>query len=825
MNIETLSKFTTHLKNALLKASDLASDWGHETISPEHLIVGLSIQKGSIGAEILNKLGIKKESVKEIVLKHCPIKKTEQSKSVVPSFSEEAKEVLVQSGLVASQYKHRYIGTEHLLSALVSLNHPIIKDVIDQNKVKTSYLRQQILMVMKSTSKFPDLTEIFENNSIELARPEEKASALSYFCTDLTSTKLQDKIDPVIGRADELDRLIHILSRRTKNNPVLIGDPGVGKTAIVEGLGKKILNQDVPDILLNKKILCLDLSAVLAGTIYRGEFEARFKQIIDEIKKDSNVILFIDELHTIIGTGGATGTLDAANILKPALAKGNIRCIGATTLEEYRKHIESDPALERRFQPIIVEEPTGAETIDVLKGIKRNYERYHGVNITDDAIIAAVELSQRYIQEKFLPDKAIDLVDEAASKFKVTRKQDGLMKKIILTEKEIETLELKKHDYVTKEDFSVALRIKTQQELLRQRLSNLKEKQNRTKKYLKGEIDKNSIAEIVSKITQVPLHDLLQQEKDKLLTLEKILARRVIGQNEAIATIAQYVRRSRAGLAAPERPIGSFLFLGPSGVGKTELAKVLAEEVYQDKNSLIRIDMSEFNESFQVSKLIGAPAGYVGYKDGGKLTDSVKRKPYSVVLFDEVEKAHPDVFNLLLQVLEDGHLTDAAGKKVNFKNTIIILTSNIGVAELNRIVSMGFNGSNSETETQERYEEIKEEILKNLKKEFRPEFINRLDKTIVFQALSRGDIHKIVELQLAELEQRLRSQSIVIQPTNKAVEYIAQHGFRPDEGARAIRKIIQDEVESPLAEALITNKYKPGSAMKLDVHKNSIVIK
>ncbi len=826
MNIETLNKFTTHLKNTLLKAADLATDWKHQSINPEHLLYSLCLQKGCLASEILNKLGLKQELTKNIVLEQNQSVRAKDVKQPVPNFSETTKDALIKAGLTAQQYQHKYIGTEHLLYALNELNNQVINRIFNHNRIKSSDLHQQLIMVLKSTSKFPDLTDMFDKPlETGIYGDKTSASALEYFCTDLTSENLQKKIDPVIGRGKEIERLIHILSRRTKNNPVLIGDPGVGKTAIVEGLAKKIIKQEVPEVLLNKKIISLDLGLVIAGTIYRGEFESRFKQIIDEITKDPNIILFIDELHTIIGTGGAAGTLDAANILKPALAKGDLRCIGATTLDEYRKHIESDPALERRFQPILVEESTPEETLEVLRGIKKNYELFHNVTITDEALRAAVKLSQRYLQEKFLPDKAIDLVDEAASKYKVGQKSDGLTKEIIQTEKEIGELEKKKQTMVSDELFSQALRLKTQQEILRQRVSTLREKQRLNQQNSFGEITEKEIAEIVSRITQIPLSELLREEKMKLINLEKMIGQKIIGQEEAISIIAQYIRRSRAGLSAPERPIGSFIFLGPSGVGKTELAKVIAEEIFEDKNALVRIDMSEFNESFQVSKLIGAPAGYVGYKDGGKLTEAVRRKPYSVVLFDEVEKAHPDVFNLLLQVLDDGHLTDAIGKKVNFKNTIIIMTTNVGVNELNRVASLGFRENANDEQTDQYFEEIKDSLLKSLRKQFRPEFLNRLDKIIFFKPLTRKNIGRIVELQLKELEKRIADQNLSLKPSQSLIRHIIDKAYQPDEGARAIRRIIQEEIENMLAETIITGKLVPGSKISLDVKNKNIIIK
>ncbi|MFA5106768.1 MAG: ATP-dependent Clp protease ATP-binding subunit [Patescibacteria group bacterium] len=826
MNLDTLNKFTTHLKRTLVRATELTQEWGHPATQPEHLLYSLLSQRGSLGSEILHKVGLKKDVAKTVILE-----KIKPAASQAPAkpidFSPLAKEALVKATTTARQHNHKYIGTEHLLYALTQLKEPNIHSMLQRSQVNLQHLNQQLLQVLKSTSKFPDLTEIFDKNGELALQPDGSPTtpALDFFCTDLTSERLQKKIDPVIGRIDEIDRLIHILSRRTKNNPVLIGDPGVGKTAIVEGLAKKILNHEVPDILLDKRILNLDLGLVIAGTIYRGEFEARFKQIIDEIKKDPNIILFIDELHTIIGTGGATGTLDAANILKPALAKGEIRCIGATTLDEYRKHIESDPALERRFQPILVEEPSPEETLDVLRGIKKNYELFHQVNISDAALRAAVRFSQRYLQDKFFPDKAIDLIDEAASKHKVGRKQDERTKEILHLSKQIKDSEKKKHEAVAAEQFQGAMRLKTQQELLRRRISILKEKQRQEQTELQGEITQKDIAEIVARMTKIPVTELLKEEKDKLLRLEHDLAERIIGQTEAVQTVARCLRRARAGLTEPNRPIGSFMFLGPSGVGKTELAKVIADVVFEDPKALLRIDMSEFGESFQASKLIGAPPGYVGYKEGGKLTEIVRRKPYVVVLFDEIEKAHPDVFNLLLQVLEDGQLTDAVGKKVNFKNTVIIMTSNVGVAELNRAAKVGFRSAAPTDDPENSYESIKQDILQNLKKSFRPEFINRLDNIIVFRPLTEPVVEQIVQLQLAALEQRLGHHQLTVRATPVAIKYIAKKAFKPEEGARAVRKIIQDEIETKLAEEIISGQLESGAALKLDVQKQKIVIR
>jgi len=835
MEPKILDKFTTHLKNALKEAKNLSDALGHRLVNPEHLLYGLILQKGSIAAEILTNAKLTPEKIRSEVIERNKIilsnHSVEGAKNIINiKLSQEAKKTIEKAALIAHQYKHKYIGTEHLLFGLMQVSTPTIIELWENNKINLDKLKSHLTTVMKSTSRFPDLTEVFdqaqdlEKGETVKERSKTKTPALDFFATDLTDKNLQKSIDPVIGRSREIERLIHILSRRTKNNPVLIGDPGVGKTAIVEGLAKKIVEGDVPDVLLNKKILKLDLSLVVAGTIYRGEFESRFKQILDEIKQDPNIILFIDELHTIIGTGSAAGSMDAANILKPALSKGTIRTIGATTMDEYRKHIESDAALERRFQPIIIEEATGQETIDVLKGIKENYEKYHLVHITDEAIEAAVSLSTRYLQEKFLPDKAIDLVDEAASKIKVGQKSDGLSRKIRKLEQDVEELQQQKNKSVNEEKFEEALAIKTQENTLREKLSALREKQAEQAKKFVGKITKKEIAEVISRITNIPLQDLVVGEKERLINLEKLLAEKIIGQDEALKAIADFIRRSRVGLANPNRPIGSFIFLGPSGVGKTETAKVLAKTVYEDEHALIRIDMSEFAESFNISKLIGAPAGYVGYKEGSKLTEPVRRKPYSVVLFDEIEKAHPEVFNLLLQVLEDGHLTDAIGKKVNFKNTIVIMTSNVGLENLNKGATIGFDAKTTEDkkEAERKYNEIKEQVLKDLEKKFRPEFLNRVDKIIVFKPLDITSIEKIVGLEIKELTSKLFVQNIKLVFDQKTIKHIAKVSYKPEQGARAVRRTVQELIENPLAQGILENKFKAGDAVKTKVHGQKI---
>lgn len=827
MRTPILDKFTTHLKKALHHASSFANDTEYGSVAPSHLIVGLIEQRGSLAAELLGKAGVDLGRFKQEIEEYGKLQGTvtvPMSKQKQMKLSASAKKALEKGALAAKKHNHRYIGTEHLLWGILELQDPWVEERFKKYHVDREDLKAQLENILNSTSHFPDLTQLFEDPQTKTVEGgKQKSPALDFFATDLTDRDMQESIDPVIGRKDEIERLIHILLRRTKNNPVLIGEPGVGKTAIVEGLAKRIVEGDVPDVLAKKKIVRLDLSLVIAGTMYRGEFENRIKQIIEEVQSDPNVIMFIDELHTIVGAGSASGSMDAANILKPALARGELRVIGATTLDEYRKHIEADQALERRFQPIIVEEPTPEETIEILKGLKQYYEEFHGVQIAQDAIETAVALSVRFLQDKNLPDKAIDLLDEAASKLKIEAQERGIVKDLRKKEQQLKAIVTKKEEAVLREQFAEASALKDEEQNARKELVEFEKKNNaKTAKHVR--VTHKDIAAVMSRITKIPLEELITKERERLLQLENELEQKIIGQSDAIHAIADSIRRSRVGLSHKNRPIGSFIFLGPSGVGKTETAKVLAETVFEDPNALIRIDMSEFSESFNMSKLIGAPAGYVGYNEGNKLTEPVRRKPYSVVLFDEIEKAHPEVFNLLLQVLDDGFLTDATGKKVNFKNTIIIMTSNIGLATLNRAAHIGFEEEDSgkRKASGENYEDLKTVVMQELKETFRPEFLNRIDNTIVFKPLSRSSIESIVKLQLEELAKKLREQKLELSYTKSAVATIAEKAYTPEQGARAVQKVIRTEIESVLATEILSSGGAKKTRVKLSSKKGKL---
>lgn len=838
---DIFSKFTTHYQKMLTRAHQVALGSGRNELDIQDLLVALAAERGSLAAEIMEKHGLTPVSLHEklgatpvSLLPGISAAEREVETEVLvelltTSLTPAAKRAIERSVVVAWKHQHHYIGTEHLLYALVSHDEPALKDLWNKLKVEVKALKSNITSVLKSTSKFPDLTEAFAPTE---TRPESGKNAatpaLEFFCTDLTSTQVQKGVDPVIGREREIKRLINILGRRTKNNPLLLGDPGVGKTAIVEGLAKRIIEGQVPEFLHGKRILALDLGLIVAGTMYRGEFEGRLRQVLDELKAHPEIIIFIDEVHTIVGTGAAPGSLDLANMLKPALAKGIMRCIGATTQEEYKKSIESDAALERRFQVVQVAEPSPDETLVVLKGIRQNYELFHHVTITDEAIEAAVSMSERYMPEKFLPDKAIDLIDEAASHLRTSVEPPTELKAERALEERLRQLQEAKELAIKEENFPLATAHKDEEKKVRDELDAMIKTRSGATQATYGVVGREQIAEIVSQVTGVSINELLASERQKLADLENVLNARVIGQEEAISAIASAVRRARLGLGNPARPIGSFIFLGPSGVGKTELAKVVAEQIFEDTNALIRLDMSEFSEAFNMSKLIGAPAGYVGYKDSNKLTDLIKRKPAAVVLFDEIEKAHPDVFNLLLQILEDGHLTDAGGKQVNFKNSLIIMTSNLGLSELKRQAALGFRSDGEGTDQKFRadFGQTKIKLLDEVKRFFRTEFLNRLDGVIVFNPLNETALERIVALQIIDLNKRFQAQKlqITVKLGRGAARIIARSTFSPDEGARGVRRFIQKNVEDQLSERLLHGKIKTPAKVTIRAKGDSVTL-
>jgi ATP-dependent Clp protease ATP-binding subunit ClpC len=831
-----LERLSSRAKNALIMAQLASEELKHDHIGTEHLLYGVISEKSSFAAEILTKTKLTPEIVKQELIF---VNSNNIVSSWKPVLSENLKSVIEKSAIVASQYGYQFIGTEHFLFGLLTVPQNKAKVILSKLGIDILELEQNLTNVFDNISKFPEMpvgNEGHPSAPFEGPGPmmppkmaeAKKGGLLEFFTTDLTKKALSGLVDPVIGRKSEIERLVSILNRRTKNNPILIGEAGVGKTAIVEGLALAITKREVPDSLLDKKILALDLALIVAGSMFRGEFENRLKQIIEEVKNDKNVILFIDELHTMVGAGATTGSLDAANILKPALARGELKAIGATTLKEYKEHIEKDAALERRFQPIIVDEPSKEETVAILQGLRQNYEKHHNVTITDEAIRSAVELSSRYISDRFLPDKAVDLIDETAAFLRSINSNSKLLRAAKKIEADLAALEEEKTKAVLGQDFTTALHLRTQEEKLLKQKEQLQKGLAAEEKTPTHVIVSEDIAHTVSMMTKIPLARLAKTEIGKLANLEKILKAKVVGQNEAVEEISKAVRRSRAGITDPKRPLGSFIFLGPTGVGKTETAKVLASEIFEDEDALIRVDMSEFMERHNVSRLIGAPAGYVGYGEGGRLTEAVRRKPYSVVLFDEIEKANPDVFNIFLQILEDGQLTDAEGKKVSFRNTVVIMTSNLGMQELtNQAAKIGFADKSEKIDQkaklEKEYENIKESITEELKKEFRPEFLNRIDKIIVFRPLGFEELKKITQLQIAQLQARLLEQNVQMKISPAVIKFIADKSFDPAQGARFIRKNIQTYIEDPLAEKIISGRSPDGSKISADVKGDKIV--
>lgn len=799
-------KFSPSAQEVLKSAQDIARAQ-NLPIATEHILLAVCKNRSSLAHGILLSNGITAETVEQN-LSHVGIDLgRKKSATGLTADSQKALELAMKTALY---FQHPNLDTEHLLLAVLSNPHSSAYKLVDKVGVNPKLIVDQInnlfaeLMQAESTQKLFSQEQPFIAEEEGVLAKKNKAgasNALEYFTTDLTKKAQNGELDPLIGRENEIERLIKILSRRTKNNPVLIGEPGVGKTAIVEGFAIRIANSDVPIELIGKRVLSLDLASMVAGTMYRGQFEERIKKVLDEIALQNNCIIFIDELHTIVGAGSAEGALDAAQILKPSLAKGQLRLIGATTLDEYQKHIEKDAALSRRFQPIIVKESTINETIEILEGIKIRYEDHHNVNISDDAIKSAVILSQRYIADRFQPDKSIDILDETAATLKIKSPHD---KKIITLMKKLETVIHQKEEAVTNEQYDVALNWQKQET----KINNILDKFKTDRRSKRPTITKLDIEKALSILTGIPLGSLERVENLQMQNIEKVLAKTIIGQDEAISVVAKAIRRSRSGIGQKVRPIGSFIFLGPTGVGKTELAKTIAKNVFGREDALIKVDMSEFMERHNVSRLLGAPAGYVGYEEGGKLTEAIRRAPHSLILLDEIEKAHPEVFNILLQILEDGYVTDAKGRKVDFRNTLIIMSSNIGVDQLNKQAEMGFNAKSEADEklAEKKYLALKDFLLKELKDKFKPEFLNRLDNVIIFKPLSKETVRKIADLQIEELITRAKELNIKLQVELSARRYIAEKGYDPENGARPIRRVIQEQIENKLADSIIANE-------------------
>lgn len=823
MSHDIVDKFSTHLKNVLTRALCFVVEQDQKTIQPEHLLWALGTQKGCLAAEILKKSGVKAVDLKKLVGARQTSSVLSNATGLTLHLSDDAKRVVEKAVLTANIYGHRYVGTEHLLSGLMQINSDVTQTFFVELQIDLKELKSRLTVVLKSTSKFPDLTRSATSEPVPVMAiqpqkkertdgEEKKISALEYFAVELTSREAQKKIDPVIGRCAEIERVMEILCRRTKNNPLLLGEPGVGKTAIVEGLAKQITQGLVPPVLAHKRLFTIDMALLIAGTMYRGEFEGRLRQIVDEVKADPDIVLFIDEIHSIVGAGAASGSMDAANILKPALARGEIRCIGATTPSEFKKHIETDPALERRFQTILIDEPSQEKSVEILEGIAPYYEQFHRVRITHDAITQAVALSSRYLQDRQLPDKAIDLIDEAAAATRVRNHNPGPIQRERELQDTLVTLKETKRQAVVEERFDEAMKLKEEETLLNAHLESLVTKEDLSPT---PAITTQDIARVVSRTTGIPFEDLVASDRSRLLQLEEQLRTNVLGQEPVIDTVAGALRRAKTGIAHPNRPLASFLFLGPSGVGKTELAKTIAQILFHTKHHFIRLDMSEYAEGFTMSKLIGAPAGYVGYKEGANLTDRVKQRPYSVVLFDEIEKAHRDVQNLLLQILEEGELTDATGRKINFKNTIIILTSNVGLERFER-ADMGFMGDEAV-----RAISMNQDLRAELEERFRPELLNRIDHTCIFQPLAELVLEQIVEKQLAELALRLKMQGLTLEIHKSLAPHIRAK-LEPKFGARHVRTVIQNEIEHKIAERL-SKKDQP-SALSVGLKGKTVIV-
>ncbi|WP_462258401.1 ATP-dependent Clp protease ATP-binding subunit [Vagococcus teuberi] len=804
--------FTKRANDVLELAQESARYFKHDVVGTEDLLLGLVKEPRGVGGKAIRKLNIDEETIFEEIEQVVQYGSYKTKKGQLLPYSPRAKDVLAFAGEEAKRLGAPSIGTEHILLALIREDTLLSARILQNFTVDLKKLRKDIL-------KRVGINENSKNGkSRKTAKSltNEGTPTLESLARDLTQSAREKRLDPLVGRDTEVERLIQILSRRTKNNPVLVGDPGVGKTAIAEGLAQRIVEANVPKDMRNKRVMMLDMGAVVAGTKYRGEFEDRMKKLVDEIYHDGEVILFIDELHTLIGAGGAEGAIDASNILKPALARGELQTIGATTLDEYQKYIEKDPALERRFAKILVDEPNEEETIDILSGLKTQYEEHHQVAITQEAIEAAVKLSIRYINDRQLPDKAIDLIDEAAAKVRLNQAEKP--SPIVKQQQVLADIYKEKEEAIISQNFAEVVEIREIEKKALKKLAKLVEKQEKESTGYTQKVTEEDIESVISQWTGIPLTQLEKKESERLLDLEKVMHERVVGQEEAVESVSRAIRRARSGLKSPNRPIGSFMFLGPTGVGKTELAKTIAEVMFGSEDALIRVDMSEFMEKHSTSRLVGSPPGYVGYDEGGQLTERIRQKPYSVVLLDEVEKAHPDVFNVLLQVLDDGHLTDAKGRKVDFKNTIIIMTSNIGATSLRDEKTVGF-GVADETKD---YKAMKSRILEELKKSFRPEFLNRVDEVVVFHSLNKQQLHDIVKIMSKDVVERLKEQDITLKLTSAAIDVISSEGFDPEYGARPIRRALQKEVEDRLSELLLSGELQTGDIVTLGASKGKI---
>ncbi|MGE5581680.1 MAG: ATP-dependent Clp protease ATP-binding subunit [Bacillota bacterium] len=803
-------RFTERARKVVYLAQREAARLGHNVVGTEHLLLGLLAEGEGVAAKALESLNLRLDKIRQEVEKIIGTGETNPFGEI--PFTPRAKRVLELAADEARQLGHNYIGTEHILLGLIREGEGVAAQVLRNLGADLDKVRKEVINLLGGG------TGMFQDQP-GMARGSNKTPTLNQFGRDLTELAKIGKLDPVIGRENEIERVIQVLSRRTKNNPVLIGEPGVGKTAIAEGLAQKIIHGVVPEVLRNKRVVSLDMGSMVAGSKYRGEFEERMKKVMEEIRNAGDVVLFIDEMHTLIGAGAAEGAIDAANILKPALARGELQCIGATTLDEYRKHVEKDAALERRFQPIKVGEPTKEETEQILIGLRDRYEAHHRVKIVDSAIKAAVNLSDRYITDRFLPDKAIDLIDEAASKVRLkTTITPPDLKNL---EDQVNLIQQEKEAAIKNEEFEKAAELRDQEQKLRQQLDSLRNEWKNKRSMVEPTVTDEDIAYVVASWTGIPVVKLQQEETERLLKMEDILHERVVGQEEAVEAISKAIRRARAGLKDPKRPIGSFIFLGPTGVGKTELARALAEALFGDENAVVRVDMSEYMERHTVSRLVGSPPGYVGFEEGGQLTERVRRKPYSVVLLDEIEKAHPEVFNILLQVLEDGRLTDAHGRTVDFRNTVVVMTSNVGANLIERQGAIGFQIS--QDEENDNYQKMKGKVLDELKRTFRPEFLNRVDEVIVFHALTREQIKKIVDLMVKPVAKQLNEKGITLEITNEARDFLAKEGYDPIFGARPLRRAVQRLIENPLSEELLKGKLGPGKTVRTRVEDDKII--